>query len=237
MSNSEDFESSKLGTKEHWDNTYDEELANFEEIGDEGEIWFGSESVDKMVDWTVENVPPTANASILEVGCGNGTLLFGLLEAGYTPSSLHGIDYSAGAVRLSQEIAKTKESGVEIAFSECDFLADDPKPPQRLEGEVATSTNVWDLLLDKGTYDAIALGEKDEQGNSPAVLYPGRVARLLKPGGYFLITSCNFTEAELKTAFSTSETGLTYHSRIQHPTFSFGGHSGSVVSSVAFRKI
>jgi SAM-dependent methyltransferase len=226
MSNSEDFESSKLGTKEQfvfsstspkskrhcchpvgttptmrsWPTLRRLEMR--ERSGLTSALYpvcvyltfptatfrFGSESVDKMVGWTLENVPPTANASILEIGCGNGSLLFGLIEAGYAPSSLHGIDYSAGAVRLSQEIAKTKEGGAEIAFSECDFLADDPKAPQGPVGDVATNTNTWDLLLDKGTHDAIALGEKDEQGNSPAVRYPDRVARLLKSGGYFLIT-------------------------------------------------
>ncbi|KAF8969182.1 S-adenosyl-L-methionine-dependent methyltransferase [Flammula alnicola] len=227
------FQPSKLGTKEHWDTTYEEELENFEEIGDEGEIWFGEESVEKMVDWTLQNLPPSAKASILEVGSGNGTLLFGLLEAGYDASTLHGIDYSAGAIKLSKEISKTR-GGSEITFSECDFLNDAPQAPEVPHEEGQTA--VWDLLLDKGTYDAIALGEKDEQGNSPAIRYPSRVTRCLKSGGHFLITSCNFTEEELKASFDTEDSGLVYHSRIQHPTFSYGGKSGSVCSSVAFRK-
>lgn len=42
--------------------------------------------------------------------------------------------------------------------------------------------------LDKGTYDAIALANKDGEGVSPRTLYPDRVRRLLKPGAYFLIT-------------------------------------------------
>lgn len=137
-----------------------------------------------MVEWALDNVPPSTKASILEVGSGNGTLLFGLLEAGYAASTLHGIDYSAGAVSLSKEIAKTR-GGADIIFTECDFLNDDPQTPQTRPQD---RTDVWDLLLDKGTYDAIALGEKDEQGNLPTVRYPGRVTRLLKPGGYFLIT-------------------------------------------------
>jgi len=211
---------------------YEEELENFEEIGDEGEIWFGAESVEKMVDWTLQNVPPSADASILEVGSGNGTLLFGLLKAGYKASTLHGIDYSAGAVKLATEIAQTHD-GSDIAFSECDFLNDEPRAPQDAsDGRKA----VWDLLLDKGTYDAIALGEKDEEGRPPTWNYPSRVARLLKPGGYFLITSCNFTEDELKAAFMIEDRGLVYHSRIQHPVFSFGGVTGSSCSSVAFLK-
>ncbi|KAF8150805.1 S-adenosyl-L-methionine-dependent methyltransferase [Crassisporium funariophilum] len=234
MSSASDLQPSKLGTKQHWDDVYQEEIVNFEEIGDEGEIWFGIESVKKMGEWALENVPPSTNAAILEIGSGNGTLLFGLLEEGYNPSTLYGIDYSAGAVNLATEIAKTR-GGSEIKFSECDFLTDDPVAPGDVE-ESEKRLGVWDLLLDKGTYDAIALGEKDECGRSPAVKYHGRIARLLKPGGHFLITSCNFTEEELKANFATQDTGLKYHSRIQHPTFTFGGKSGSVCSSVAFQK-
>lgn len=61
-----------------------------------------------------------------------------------------------------------------------------------------------------------------------ADLYPARVDRLVKAGGYFLITckylvgpidtfitlsprlACNFTEEELKVHFDNKETGLRY---------------------------
>lgn len=185
-----------------WDSVYQEELANFEEIGDEGEIWyviptvqlsqlklfrFGAETVEKMVEWSLENIPPSSNASVLEIGSGNGTLLFGLLDAGYDPDKLSGIDYSPGAVALSTQIAQTRGGSMtRINFSECDFLKNDPPIPENLRLE--SRIDIWDLILDKGTYDAIALGQKDDQGRSPSINYPGRVARLLKPGGYCLIT-------------------------------------------------
>lgn len=230
-----DLQPSKLGTKEHWDSVYEEELANFEEIGDEGEIWFGTESVEKMVEWALEHVPSSSNASILEVGSGNGTLLFSLLDAGYDPITLSGIDYSRGAVSLAKEIANKRGGGApSISFSVCDFLQDEPKVLDSTQG--AGEPGVWDILMDKGTYDAIALGQKDENGKSPVEKYPGRVTSLLKPGGYFLITSCNFTEDELNASFATEETNLLYHSRIQHKTYTYGGKSGSICSSVAFRK-
>ena len=144
-----------------------------------------------MVDWAVEHVPPSSNPSILEVGSGNGTLLFGLFDSGYDQSTLHGIDYSPGAVKLSTEIAKSRGASA-ITFSECDFLDNDPRTPQLENIRRDSQIDVWDLLLDKGTYDAIALGEKDEKGQSPVLGYPGRVTRLLKPGGYFLIT-CGYS--------------------------------------------
>ncbi|KAF7773241.1 hypothetical protein Agabi119p4_5408 [Agaricus bisporus var. burnettii] len=228
-----ELQPSKLGTKEHWDKVYSEELTNFEEIGDEGEIWFGEESIEKMVDWCLMHVPSLSNPAVLEVGSGNGALLFALAEAGYSQKLLIGIDYSDDAVKLSTKISATRNA-TEIMFSVCDFLREDPSLPSSLEHSNVPSC--WDLVLDKGTYDAIALGSKDSSGRSPAGAYPHRLCRLLKPGGLFLITSCNFTEEELKSSFITEETGLQYHSRIQHPTFSFGGRSGSIVSSVAFKK-
>jgi len=138
-----------------------------------------------MVEWSLENIPPSSNALVLEIGSGNGTLLFGLIDAGYNPENLSGIDYSVGAVALSTQIAQTR-GGSKVNFNECDFLKDDPPIPENLR--LGSRTDVWDLVLDKGTYDAIALGQQDDQGRSPCINYPGRAARLLKPGGYFLIT-------------------------------------------------
>lgn len=149
------------------------------------ETRFGEESVEKMVDWSLEHVPPSFNPAVLEVGSGNGTLLFALAEAGYTQKLLAGIDYSRDAVRLATNIAQTRNA-TEVAFNECDLLQDDPS--LLLSTENTTPSACWDLILDKGTYDAISLGEKDANGKSPAARYPGRVARLLKPGGIFLIT-------------------------------------------------
>ncbi|KAI0264459.1 S-adenosyl-L-methionine-dependent methyltransferase [Gloeopeniophorella convolvens] len=227
-----DFEPSKLGTKTHWNSVYEKEVANFEETGDEGEIWFGEDSVERMVDWTLENVPTDTDPRILEIGSGNGTLLFALHEAGYAASSLAGFDYSPDAVKLARMVARSRESE-EIAFYVCDFLSETPPPPS---GKT-DSLSAWDALLDKGTYDAIALGDKDKDGRSPVAAYPVRASRLVKDDGYFLITSCNFTEEELKTSFVNSETNFQFHSRVKHPSISFGGKTGSVYTTVAFQKV
>jgi len=221
---SSELQPSKLGTKEHWDNVYLEELMNFEDIGDEGEIWFGIESVEKMVEWAQSNVPHSSLPSIIEIGSGNGTLLYALAKAGYLPTTLTGVDYCADAASLAKTIS-IKRGIIGITFMEGDFLKDD-----------LCKDNMWDLVLDKGTYDAIALGPKDEHGLSPAARYPAQLIKLMKPGAYFLITSCNFTEEELKSAFVTPETDLVYHSRIQHQVFTYGGRSGSTCASVAFRR-
>ena len=145
---------------------------------------FGLETSEKMITWALEHAPPASRPIILEVGSGNGALLHGLFEAGYDGQNLHGIDYSEGAVKLAQAVAKSHGSS-NITYAQCDFLLDDPLPPNHTS-DIALAS--WDLIMDKGTYDAIALAPKDTEGRSPAIHYPDRVVRLLKPGGLFLIT-------------------------------------------------
>lgn len=130
-------------------------------------------------------------------------------EAGYPPSMLHGIDYSESAVRLARSVAK--ERGIEgITFAAADWL--DPN----------AITETYDLILDKGvrrscsvsvspmtspqTYDAISLMSADETGRHPASRFPSLVAQRLNSGGFLLITSCNWTEDELKTRFAGHDT-------------------------------
>ncbi|KAH7913557.1 S-adenosyl-L-methionine-dependent methyltransferase [Hygrophoropsis aurantiaca] len=227
-----DLQPSKLGTKKHWDEVYSEEITNFNDHQDEGEIWFGQETVDKMVNWALANDQiDRNNMRILEVGSGNGTLLFGFAKKDYPLESLFGIDYSEGAIKLAKSISEAR-GYQKISFNHCDFLNEDPPLPQTHQD---SSLESWDLILDKGTFDAIALMQKEEDGTAPVSKYPQRIARLLKPGAYFLITSCNFTESELQTAFSVTPE-LEYHSRIQHPVYTFRGRSGSICASVAFQK-
>jgi len=148
---------------------------------------FGPESIGEMVDWIVDHYPastnPAESPSILEIGCGNGTLLFAVHEAGYNPKKIHGIDYSENAISLAKSIASTKESedAASIQFTVHDFLTEDLLKDDKFSSGL-------DLILDKGTFDAISLGKKDEDGHAPHRQYPLRLSALMKPGGHFLIT-------------------------------------------------
>ncbi|KAI5122765.1 hypothetical protein M0805_009847 [Coniferiporia weirii] len=241
MASESDFSPSERGTKEYWDGVYEEELTNFDDFGDEGEVWFGQDSVDKMVAWAVAHVPPSTSPppTIIEIGAGNGNLLFALVEAGYPPVRLAGVDYSADAVRLARGIAP-QHSAKGVTFREVDFLQAG-LPDLGIEGVlpdlgIEGVEGGWTLVLDKGTYDAMALAEKDAEGHRPCDVYPKRISAVVKPDGFFLITSCNFTHEELLRIFVTPETGLSYHSKIEHPSISFGGIKGSTYCSVAFQK-
>jgi EEF1A lysine methyltransferase 2 len=139
---------------------------------------FGEDTVEKMVDWCCNNIPPSRSPSVLEIGSGNGVLLTALVERGYEPELLLGIDYSIGAIELAQKVAFARgEMSSQITYRNCDFLNDNvPK------------LGPFDLVLDKGTFDAIALSVKDADGSSPRDLYPIRIAEALSPGGHFLLT-------------------------------------------------
>jgi SAM-dependent methyltransferase len=158
---------------------------------------FGKRAMNAMVKWVNQHAPPCSDMSVLEVGSGNGALLFALAEgrgeACYPPHRLLGIDYSEGAVQLAQSVAQSRNL-MAITFRVCDFLHENP--PLLADDQ----NGAWDLILDKGTYDAIALMEKDENGRIPVEVYPMRIAKLLNPGGHFLIT-CAYASAHL-----TSET-------------------------------
>lgn len=71
-----------------------------------------------------------------------------------------------------------------------------------------------------GTYDAISLSSTPLPPSNlpPAELYPLKLAPLVKPGGFFLITSCNFTEEEVRARFEgagvgTYDFGLVWNDR------------------------
>ena len=101
-----------------------------------------------------------------------------------------GIDYSEGSIKLARSIccseSKKEKECDKITFEVRNVLTEDP-PMLPFQSPYSKPAN-WDLILDKGTYDAIALMERDEEGRAPGDRYPERVARLLKPDAYFLIT-------------------------------------------------
>ncbi|KAJ1788612.1 Protein-lysine N-methyltransferase efm4, partial [Coemansia sp. RSA 2399] len=216
------FEASRLGRKDHWNSVYDRELNNFEESGDIGEVWFGEDTAHKMLGWVYDNVEAT-DARILDVGCGNGHLLLELASEGYT--NLVGTDYSAQAVDLAKRVAKNRSLDSAIVFLMQDFL--DPHDVARVAG-----SDKFDLVLDKGTYDAICLKPSDVDATtvdrSAADAYPVSVVDSLKDSGVFLITSCNWTEEELTMRFAEH---LECVGRVRHRSFKFGGAVGQTVAT------
>lgn len=122
-----------------------------------------------------------------------------------------------------------------MEFVEWDILHSWPLPswPECQEGCVG-----FDVVLDKGTFDAVSLShEKDDRGRRVCEGYRDRVGRLVRKGGVLVVTSCNWTEEELMGWFEgEGEGGLERCGRVEYPVFRFGGRQGQSVHSVVFRR-
>jgi len=88
----------------------------------------------------------------LDIGTGNGILPICLVQAGYSPSAVYGIDYSPPSIELAQRVAEDK-SIQGLTFREVDFIngdvlgqlsADPASTDPKLDA--TTSEGEWDLL-------------------------------------------------------------------------------------------
>ncbi|ROV94654.1 hypothetical protein VSDG_06154 [Cytospora chrysosperma] len=188
--------------------------------------------------------------SFLDLGCGNGSLLLALRAEGWRGPCL-GVDYSEKSVALARQVAaaataaasETAGGGETVGFAVWDVLQG---PYDTVLAGTATATATatgWDVVHDKGTFDAISLSEeRDAAGRRICEGYKGRVVRLVRPGGLFLVTSCNWTEEELEGWFGEGSAAVEGGSfvrvgRVNYPSFSFGGVKGQTISTVCYQKI
>jgi EEF1A lysine methyltransferase 2 len=167
-----------------------------------------------------------------------------------------GVDYSQRSIELANKFRSQYASHAatsdlqDIEFHVYDILNSTPHSqqwwPAREQG--------FDLVLDKGTFDAISLSSAtivDTESTSErrvCELYPLKALELVKLGGFLLVTSCNWTEAEVLTWFAgaTSQTSdgaqqsrarFEVYDSIKYPVFEFGGQKGQGVASVCFKKV
>lgn len=230
---------SELGTKSYWDAAYSTERQNFAaNAEDEGTIWFSDAGAEERMLSFLEDLGDEGHvhkegdegdkkaARFLDLGTGNGHLLFALREDEWN-GEMVGVDYSAQSVTLATSIRDAKDASYkDIAFHEWDILS---QPPGAWLG------SGFDVVLDKGTFDAICLSqEEDAQGRRICEGYRGKVEPLTKKGGRFLITSCNWTEEELKGWFGGGE--FEFEGKVKYPSFTFGGKTGSSVVTLCFKR-
>lgn len=222
----------------------------------------------------------TETTSFLDLGTGNGALLFALRDDGWAGPML-GVDYSAQSVRFARRIERARRKGlsgfgsgdgdgdgdgdgaekvdkegeeedgdedgegedeeeVDVHFAEHDILHD--PATALLDARFSPSVSAgWDVVLDKGTFDAVSLSAETLLLDSAATtnptattndttttttttstsnaatdtststasprprrvneIYGSRILPLVREGGLFLVTSCNWTEAELRSWF------------------------------------
>lgn len=155
-----------------------------------------------------------------------------------------GTDYSQKSIEFALRIAVSRVPPVDprIEFVHCDIMA-----PLRGGGEPTSHLLLmppnaagYDVVLDKGTFDAISLSDEALPGSGGTKRlcegYKERILPLVREGGVFVVTSCNWTEEELRGWFEDEEAGLGFETAIKYRSFRFGGREGQSISSVCFRK-
>ena len=162
-------------------------------------------------------------------------MLFLLRSEGGFLGPMFGIDYSTASVELATRLARQKGyTDQDVRFREWDIL----RPPTAENG---WDEGAFDLVLDKGTFDAVSLNEAtDALGRRVCEGYRDKVLDMMKVGGRLLVTSCNWTETELREWFEAKgEDGrsLEFEGRVDYPRFKFGGREGQSVSGVCFRRL
>lgn len=240
---------SELGSRSFWDNLYGNELAEFQASGDEGECWFGVQLQKRIVDWLKRRVADSrlilSDCCLVDIGCGNGLMLLQLVKAGFR--SLIGIDYSENAIQLARSVLDQDEC-VDARFVQLaplDLLAEAAVG----QFQQAFKREQVDCILDKGTYDAICLNPDTQYTlKEYQQRYCQFLMSMLRPGGLFLIASCNWTRDELLQQFvtctpdqhssaSTSKPDcktLQLMDEIEQPSFKFGGKIGKTVTCLIF---
>lgn len=198
---------------------YNVELENHHsDPSDTGTVWFSdSAAPERILAYIVAQGLPS-ETSFLDLGTGNGEMLFLLKEEGGFTGKMLGVDYSASSIELAERIADSKGLTEGLTFEWWDVLEDTERP------------SAFDVVLDKGTFDAVSLngqGGVEER-------YVRKVGSLVREGGLVLITSCNWTGKELRSWFESGS--LEYHGRIDYPVFRFGGQTGQSISSICLRK-
>ncbi|KAK8057737.1 Protein-lysine N-methyltransferase EFM4 [Apiospora saccharicola] len=302
------LEPSELGTKEYWDNLYTNELTNHaHDPADTGTNWFeDSDAQEKLIEFLAEFFQVSEDSddddegdegegkekkspeqksetktttSFLDLGTGNGDMLFGLRDAGWTGPML-GVDYSERSVEFARRIEDARRKGLtprhtrdydddEQAQAQAQAQKEEPEAQPAAEvAEEAIDFQIHDILTPlattrrqipptaaAGTFDAISLSSETDPATGRRVSenYRARVLPLVREGGLFLVTSCNWTEDELDKWFAgeqqqegqpdqaeqTEERNWRFQQvgRVEYPSFSFGGVKGSTISSLCFRKM
>ena len=202
---------SKLGTLDHWNEAYKQEIEQFKNNGNElGDIWFGKALQKRLVNYILKNYPDKS-IKIFDVGFGNGVFLYKLAKNGYT--NLYGIDYSPDSLELAKMIIESKEKKHEKKFN-LNLFCEDINTTNKIINES------FDLIHDKGSFDAYMMNNKNKLEN-----YHKYIKSYSKNGTILIITSCNNTREELKSKFPL-EKGFQYIDEIKNKTFVFGGQEG-----------
>lgn len=233
-----------------WDSAYTLELTNHTtNVTDEGTIWFSDSGAEEKVLERLEALEDQSllskpSSRILDLGTGNGHMLFELREEGWL-GEMVGVDYSEASIELARRIgeARRKEAGAGEDAEEEDASKEGENEVQFETWNILTQPpgpwlgTKFDAVLDKGTFDAISLSaETDTQGRRICETYRDAVVPLIKENGFMVITSCNWTKEEVVAWFVADDGVLEVFDEARYPSFTFGGQTGQSVCTIVFRR-
>ena len=145
----------RFATEEYWDDFFASKKQPFEWLLD-------SLQVRDIVSQTIENCPP--RPQLLHIGCGNSELSWHLRELVDDANQVHNVDYSEVAVQAGRNADDQRFSHSPLArgkimrWSRVDLLSL-TSIQEDLLGTRPSSNGLFDLIVDKGTTDSIAIGE------------------------------------------------------------------------------
>ena len=222
---------------------------NTDDAEDEGVIWFDESNAEDTVlkklaeyDGLNRSLLDRETARFLDLGTGNGHMLFALCEdesddGSHWRGEMVGVDYSPKSVELAKQLLSQRHATSSEEDNGCDFA--------NLKFEkwdlLSESPGEWlgrgfDAVLDKGTFDAISLMPVDASSPHPCQTYREKVANLIKPGSLLLITSCNWTRDELIDWLAPANGSLSLFDEAKYPSFTFGGQTGQSVVTLVFQR-
>lgn len=181
-----------------WKEFYQQDLKNYEEHGDTGEVWFGLLTQRSIIKqsclWhsqkTGHSTSKPCDCTVLEIGTGNGQLLHNLYKI-HPFHHFTGLDYVKEAIEIASKT--NQENNDKFTWKVEDFLS------------ISFCTeNKYYMIFDKGTFDAITLGASSEEELEELVRrYRKSLLSVSKPSySLFIIASCNWTFEELDRWFS-----------------------------------
>ena len=160
-------------------------------------------------------------------------MLFELLKAGY--SNLNGMDYSEKSVELACSIRDFRINEGESLYENIIFYKEDINNPTVLN---KNQKDLYQLLHDKGTFDAYMLNKNNSYLNYANYLYSK-----MKDQGILIISSVNHLKKDLLEYFLNTQIKINENfnftfnliEEIPHKSFNFGGGIGQTVTTLVFK--
>lgn len=187
----------------------------------------------KWIDIKLKSNELDQEKRVLDLGCGNGLFLFELSKLGFR--HLRGVDYSENSIRFSNLILDRDypQYKSNITFRQLNLLE-----PLEQQMEDHQNWTAFDLIHDKGTFDAICLNpDRGLTLDQLRAKYRAFLGSVLSSGGLFILCSCNWSKEELIREFVDDATlQLSLIDEIKQNSFVFGGKAGNTVTCLIFRR-